>query len=106
MDELVQIGFSDNFSYNNQPIRYEITKDGRMRVYVKDCAIALGRSKIEIKNKQEYHSFRWQRIYDDLTKCKILDDKFFRPDLVEKETTYKKIVESMTIYENELYKWQ
>lgn len=105
MEEGCQVGFSDEFSYNNQPISYDITTEGRLKVYVKDCAIALGRCKTEVKNGQEYHSLRWQRIYDDLQKCGIIDDSTFRPDLVEKETTYKKIVENMTIYENELYKW-
>lgn len=37
-----QIGFSDEFSYNNQPINYEITQEGRLQLYVEDCARALG----------------------------------------------------------------
>lgn len=100
-----QIGFSDEFSYNNQVVKYEITTDKRMKVYVKDCAIALGRCRVQVKNGEEYHSFRWQMIYDDLVKCGIIDGSVFHHDIGEKKITYKKIVENMTIYENELYKW-
>lgn len=105
MRDNYQIGFSDEFSYNNQPIKYEITTEGRMKVYVKDCAIALGRCRIENKKGIEYHSIQWSRVYTDLVDCNLINDDVFRTDLCEKKTTYKKIVENMTIYENELYKW-
>ncbi|MDU3337965.1 hypothetical protein [Paraclostridium bifermentans] len=108
MKENYQIGFSDEFSYNNQPISYEITTEGRLKVYVKDCAIALGRTEIKTRNGNTTCSVQWNRVYKDLVASGIIDKELstkLSTELVEKKTTYKKIVENMTIYENELYKW-
>ncbi|MGL4801980.1 MAG: hypothetical protein ACRC18_06915 [Cetobacterium sp.] len=52
-----QIGFSDEFSYNNQAVKYEITTDKRMKVYVKDCAIALGRVETKTRNGNTTHQY-------------------------------------------------
>jgi len=65
-DEL-QIGFSDEFSYNNHPIKYEISKGGKLDLYVEDCALALGVTQTKVlKDNTESKTVRWERVYDDL----------------------------------------
>lgn len=63
-EDIRQIGFSDEFSYGNNMIKYEITKDNTVQLYVEDCARALGVT--ETKKATGNTTIRWNRVYDDL----------------------------------------
>ncbi|MCC0684091.1 hypothetical protein [Clostridioides sp. ZZV14-6345] len=67
MEQKYQIGFSDEFTYNNHASKYEITQDGLLKLYVEDCAKALGvvDNKV-LKNGEISSTVRWNRVYDDL----------------------------------------
>lgn len=55
-----QIGFSDEFTYNNNPIKYEITQEGTLQLYVEDCARALGVTQSKkVKNGSISETVRW-----------------------------------------------
>lgn len=102
-----QIGFSDEFSYNDLPIRYEITKDNQLTLNVEDCAIALGVTQIKtLKDKTESITVRWERVFDDLVGIEkipnIGDFKNLDSDAKKK---IRNEMKSMTISESQLYLW-
>lgn len=61
-----QIGFSDEFTYNNLPIKYDITTDSHLGLYVEDCARALGVTQTKNTNNGTSTTIRWERVYGDL----------------------------------------
>ncbi|MBM7836311.1 hypothetical protein [Clostridium sardiniense] len=69
----VQVGVSDEFNYDNLPIKYDITTDGHLGLYVEDCAKALGvTTKKVLKDNNESITVRYDRVYEDLVNIGIL----------------------------------
>ncbi|WP_346938194.1 hypothetical protein [uncultured Clostridium sp.] len=69
-----QIGFSDDFTYGEEVIKYEITTDNKLQLYVEDCARALGvTTSKKLKNGNISITVRWDRVYDDLVGIGVLD---------------------------------
>jgi len=102
-----QIGFSDEFSYNDQPIKYEITKDNTVRMYVEDCAYALGVTDSKIlKDKTISTTVRWNRVYDDLVGIeRIANSGDFKNLSSEAKKDIRNELKNMTITETQLYLW-
>lgn len=102
-----QIGFSDEFSYNNQPINYEITQEGRLQLYVEDCARALGVTQSKkLKDNTESITIRWERVYDDLVGIeKIPNLGEFKNLDNKKKKELRDQMKDMTITESEMYLW-
>lgn len=102
-----QIGFSDEFTYNNQPIKYEITKDNTVRMYIEDCAIALGVTDSKLlKDKTVSTTVRWNRVYDDLVGIeRIASLGDFRNMSSEAKKDLRNEMKEMTITETQLYLW-
>lgn len=74
--ENLQIGFSDEFTYGDNSIRYIITNDNKLELFVEDCAIALGVTKTsELKNGKISITVRWDRVYDDLIGIGLYNNK-------------------------------
>jgi len=105
-DEL-QIGFSDQFSYNNHPIKYEITKGGKLDLYVEDCALALGVTDSKIlKSGETSTTVRWNRVYDDLIGIeRIANTGDFKNLDVAVKKSIRNNIKTMTITETQLYLW-
>ncbi|GCD12580.1 hypothetical protein [Clostridium tagluense] len=102
-----QIGFSDEFSYGNQLIKYEVSKDNNLSLYVEDCALALGITQTKkLKDDSKSLTVRWERVYDDLVGIERIptvgDFKNLDAD-VKKQI--RKEMKSMTITEPQLYLW-
>ena len=102
-----QIGFSDEFSYNDQPIKYEITKDNILRMYVEDCALALGVVKGNtVKDGSISYTARWDRVYDDLVGIeRIPNSGIFKDMTNEVKKDIRNELKNMTITEPQLYLW-
>lgn len=102
-----QIGFSDEFSYNNQPINYEITQEGRLQLYVEDCARALGVIDTKIlKDGTKSITVRWNRVYEDLVGIeRIANVGDFKKLDKEAKANLRNEMKSMTITESQLYLW-
>ncbi len=101
------IGFSDKFSYNNQAIKYEISIDGKLGLYVEDCALALGVTDCKkLKDGRNSITPRWNRVYDDLVAIeKIANLGDFKNLDKEKKKEIRNFMKTMTISESDLYKW-
>lgn len=102
-----KIGFSDEFSYNNHPIKYEITKDNKLNLYVEDCAIALGVTQTKkLKDGIDSTTVRWEEVCADLIAIDRIPTSW---DLKKLEKEEKKRVrneiKNMTISETQLYLW-
>lgn len=102
-----EIGFSDEFTYNNAVIKYEVTEKGKLQLYVEDCARALGVAQIrKLKDDTESINIRWERVYADLVGIeKIPDLGDFKKLDKETKQTVRDNLKSMTITETELYLW-
>ena len=105
--ESYEIGFSDEFTYNNSLIKYEVTENGRLQLYVEDCAKALGVTQVrKLKDNTESINIRWERVYADLVGIeKIPDLGDFKKLDKETKQTVRDNLKSMTITETELYLW-
>ncbi|MHB9924629.1 BRO-N domain-containing protein [Clostridium botulinum] len=103
----LQIGFSDEFSYNNHPIKYEITKDNKLQLYVEDCAFALGVTDTKkLKDGTLSTTIRWNRVYDDLIGIeKIANSGDFKKLNKDVKMQIRKEMKQMTITETQLYLW-
>src|SRR5665648_433145 len=102
-----QIGFSDEFTYNDQPIKYEITKDNTVRMYVEDCALALGvtQSKV-LKDQTISTTVRWERVYEDLVGIERIPNAGDLKSLsAETKKNIRDELKDMTITETQLYLW-
>lgn len=105
--QISQIGFSDQFSYCNTPIKYEITENNTIQLYVEDCAKALGVTQTKkLKEGGESITVRWEEVTDDLIAIDKIPTSW---DLKKADKTLKKEIrnnlKSMTISESELYLW-
>lgn len=102
-----QIGFSDEFTYNNEGIKYEITQDGKLMLYVEDCAKALGVTDTKtLKNGSTSTTVRWNRVYEDLVGIeKIANAGDFKSLDKDIKKHIRNELKSMTISESELYLW-
>ncbi|HEY8890703.1 MAG TPA: hypothetical protein VIM70_10645 [Clostridium sp.] len=102
-----QIGFSDEFSYGDAFIRYEITKDNKLNLYVEDCAKALGVVKnSNLKGGSESVTVRWDRVYDDLVGVERIPTLGNFTSLSnEEKKTLRNEIKAMTITETQLYLW-
>lgn len=103
----VQVGFSDEFTYDNLPIKYDITTDGHLGLYVEDCAKALG---IIDRKKLQDGSYsitvRWNRVYDDLVGIeRIANSGDFKKLDKEQKKDIRNQMKTMAITERELYLW-
>lgn len=103
----VQVGFSDEFAYDNLPIKYDITIDGHLGLYVEDCARALG--VIDRKKLQDGSysiTVRWNRVYDDLVGIGILpfEGKYINFTKSKKKLVRKQL-KQMLISNEELIVW-
>jgi len=102
-----QVGFSDEFSYNNHPIKYEVTKDNQLQLYVEDCAVALGVTQLKkLKSGEDSITIRWERVYDDLIGIERIPNigDFKKLDSEAKKQARKEM-RTMTITETQLYLW-
>ncbi|MCI9976443.1 hypothetical protein JY742_09950 [Clostridioides difficile] len=97
MEQKYQIVFSDEFTYNNQALKYEITQDGLLKLYVEDCAKALGVTQSKkLKDDTDSITVRWERVYEDLVGI----------EKIPNTGDFKKLdkdMKNMTISESELY---
>lgn len=101
-----QIGFSDEFTYNNLPIKYDITTNGHLGLYVEDCAKALGVTQTKNTNNGTSTTIRWERVYGDLVGIeKIPNFGDFKNLSKEDKKKQREIMKKMTITEQELYLW-
>ena len=104
MEDNLQIGFSDQFSYDNNIIKYIVTNDKKLRLFVPDCALALGVS--ETKTKTGNTTIRWNRVYSDLVGIeRIANVGDFKNLTNEQKKDLRKEMKNMTISETELYLW-
>lgn len=102
MDYKYQVGFSDEFTYGNEVIKYEITKENTIQLYVEDCARALGVT----QTKNGSTTVRWERVYGDLVgieKIPNLGDFKSLDNTVKKDV--RNLMKTTTISETELYLW-
>lgn len=105
--ENLQIGFSDEFTYGDNSIRYIITNDNKLELFVEDCAIALGVTKTsELKNGKTSITVRWDRVYDDLIGIEKIPNvgNFKNMDSTGKKNIRNKLKQT-TISESDLYLW-
>lgn len=106
MENKYQIGFADNFSYGNEVIKYEITKDNTIQLYVEDCARALGVTQTKKTKDGISTTVRWEEVSDDLIAIDKIPTSW---DLKKADKPLKKDIrnnlKSMTISETELYLW-
>lgn len=105
--EEFQVGFSDEFTYGDEIIKYEITKENTIQLYVEDCARALGvTDKKTLKDGSESVTVRWNRVYDDLVSIdKIANSGDFKSLDKDMKAHVRNLMKSMTISETELYLW-
>ena len=97
MNNKSNVGFADNFKYGESLINYEVTEDNKLRLYVSDCAIALGMNRKTI---------RWDRVYKALMEIKVLPTSGDYKSLSNKEKNeIRNKMKVMTITERELYLW-
>lgn len=106
-EKISQIGFSDEFSYCNTPIKYEITENNTLQLYVEDCARALGVTQTKkLKEGGESTTVRWEEVTDDLIAIDKIPTSW---DLKKADKELKKEIRNrlkqMTISESELYLW-
>ncbi|WP_252238558.1 BRO family protein [Clostridium sp. VAP51] len=102
--ENMQIGFSDEFSYGDTEIKYVITRDNTVQLYVEDCARALGVT--ETKKTTGNTTVRWNRVYDDLVGIeKIANLGEFKNLSKDMKKHIRNELKQMTISESELYLW-
>jgi prophage antirepressor-like protein len=102
-----QIGFSDEFSYNNMPIKYEITTDNKLQFFVEDCAYALGVTQAKtLKDDSESITIRWERVYNDLIGIeRIPNSGDFKNLDADVKKNIRNEMKKMTITESQLYLW-
>ncbi|MBY6838782.1 BRO family protein [Clostridium botulinum] len=102
--ENMQIGFSDEFTYGDTEIKYVITRDNTVQLYVEDCARALGVT--ETKKTTGNTTVRWNRVYDDLVGIeKIANLGEFKNLSKDMKKHIRNELKQMTISESELYLW-
>lgn len=102
-----QVGFSDEFSFGNHPIKYEITKDNKLNLYVEDCALALGVTQTRgLKEGIESTTLRYERVYEDLVGIeRIPNAGYFKDFDASTKKAIRNDIKSMTITESQLYLW-
>lgn len=103
----VQVGFSDEFTYDNLPIKYDITTDGHLGLYVEDCAKALGVvKKSTLRDGSKSITVRYDRVYEDLLGIeRIPNVGNFKNLSKEDKKLQREAMKVMTITERELYLW-
>lgn len=101
------IGFSDGFSYGDTLIKYEITDNKELRLYVEDCARALGVTKTsKLKDGRVSETLRYDRVYEDLVGVERIPTLGNFKDMNKDERKQlRSNIKSMTISETELYLW-
>lgn len=102
MTDNLQIGFSDEFNFGNNIIRFEISSERKLGLYVEDCALALGVSRVQRRKTGEFTNVRWERVYEDLQAIDAVPNSGHWSDL---NTDEKEQFKKMTISERDLYKW-
>lgn len=108
MEKGYQIGFSDEFSYNDTVIKYEVSEgDNVLHLYVEDCARALGVVDLKkLKDGTESETVRWNRVYGDLVSIeRIANYGDFKKLDNDKKKEVRKEMKEMTITEKDLYLW-
>ncbi|NFT08420.1 hypothetical protein FDF26_15380 [Clostridium botulinum] len=105
--QLYQVGFADQFTYGDTAIKYVVTENNKLQLYVSDCALALGVvKKNTLKNGKESITPRWDRVYDDLIGIdKIPSVGIFKNLDNDKKKELRNQLKEMTISETELYLW-
>ena len=98
----IVIGFSDEFSYDNNLIKYQITTDGRLGLYVEDCARALGVSQTKKRQTGTFTTVRWDRVFKDLQAIEVVSTS---GDWKSLSKEVQKDIKCMVISETDLYKW-
>lgn len=106
-EEQSQIGFSDEFSYGGYPIKYEITKDNKLNLYVEDCARALGVTQSKTKKGGEASTtVRWEEVSSHLIAIEKIPTSWDLKNLAEDEKKrVRNEIKNMTITETQLYLW-
>lgn len=106
--EKYQIGFSDEFSYNDVSMRYEVSEnDNMLHLYIEDCAKALGVVDTKkLKDGSNSTTVRWNRVYEDLVGIeRIANSGDFKSLTSEDKKQIRKDMREMTITESQLYLW-
>jgi prophage antirepressor-like protein len=105
-EKISQIGFSDEFTYCNIPIKYEVTEDKKLQLYVEDCAKSLGITQTKNTQNGDSITIRWERVYSDLVGIDRIPNSgdFKKLDNDTKKEIRNKL-KQMTISESELYLW-
>lgn len=108
MNNEYQIGFSDEFTYENTPIKYDVSEgDNTLHLYVEDCAKALGiTQEKKLKDGSISQTIRWERVYSNLATIeRIPSSGDFKNLSSEDKKTLRNNIRDMTITEKELYLW-
>lgn len=108
MEKEYQIGFSDEFSYCDTLIKYEVSEgDNALHLYVEDVAKALGVTQSKkLKDGSISETVRWERIYADLVAIeRIPNIGDFKNLSSDDKKTIRKEMKDMTITEKQLYLW-
>ena len=108
MNKEYQIGFSDEFTYGDTLIKYEVSEgDNLLHLYVEDCARALGVTDTKkLKDGAMSTTVRWNRVYEDLVKIeRIANSGDFKKLSSEAKKDIRNNLKTMTITEKDLYLW-
>lgn len=102
-----QIVFSDEFKYNGEIIKYEITNENTLGLYVEDCALSLGIYKSKFKKDgTPYKVIRYDEVYADLVALEKVQDLGLYKNLSnEEKSNIRTHLKQMTISEKDLYLW-
>lgn len=102
-----QIGFSDEFGYGSELIKYNVSRDGKLGLAIEDCARALGITDSKIlKDDSVSTTVRWNRVYEDLVGIGVLE--FIGTYSTLDNRTKKKLrdkIKCMTLDINSLFIW-
>lgn len=100
-----QIGFSDEFSYGTEIIKYDVGTDNILHLAIEDCARALGVVDTkELKNGNR--AVKWDRVYGDLVAIEKIDNSVdFKSMSNEDKKIARNNMKNGTVTERELYLW-
>ena len=101
------IGFASDFTFDSTVMKYEITNDNKLRLYVEDYARALGVvKKSTLKSSEVSETIRWDRVYDDLVGIERIPTLGNFKNLEnDRRKELRAEMKDMTISETELYLW-
>lgn len=105
-NESIQVGFSDQFSYGNNAIKYIITEDKEFKLYAEDCAKVLGITQTKKTQSGLSTTVRWEEVSSDLIAIDKIPNSWDLKKLdKDKKKEVRNQLKEMLITETELYLW-